>query len=75
MQLLINGENLEFKEAKSIKEILKDLKIEDRIFAITLNSTLVKKEDYKSTFPNNGDRIEFLQFMGGGWNKSKLKSR
>lgn len=66
MQLLINGENLEFKEAKSIKEILKDLKIEDRIFAITLNSTLVKKEDYKSTFPNNGDRIEFLQFMGGG---------
>lgn len=66
MQLLINGENLEFKEAKSIKEILKDLKIEDRIFAITLNSTLVKKEDYKSIFPNNGDRIEFLQFMGGG---------
>ncbi|RDU61704.1 sulfur carrier protein ThiS [Helicobacter sp. MIT 14-3879] len=66
MNLIINGNTMAFNEKINIKDILNKLEIEDKIFAITLNSTLVKKEEYNNTFPNNGDRIEFLQFMGGG---------
>lgn len=66
MQLVINGENMDFNEKSNIKDILKSLDIEDRIFAITLNSSLVKRDEYESTLPKNGDRIELLQFMGGG---------
>lgn len=66
MKLIINGESMEFSDGIDIKTILAILKIEEKIFAITLNSTLVKKEHYQSTIPQNGDKIEFLQFMGGG---------
>ncbi|RAX54383.1 thiamine biosynthesis protein ThiS [Helicobacter sp. 16-1353] len=66
MTLFINGTSMNFDTQKNIQEILEALDIESKIIAIALNSNLVKREDYKSTFPNNGDRIEFLQFMGGG---------
>lgn len=66
MNLIINGQNLEFESGKNIDEILAILGVEAKIFAITLNAKLVKKEDYKSTILREGDRIEMLQFMGGG---------
>lgn len=66
MILTINGEKMEFESGKNIDEILAILGVEAKIFAITLNARLVKKEDYKSTIPRDGDKIEMLQFMGGG---------
>ena len=66
MILIINGENMEFESGKNIDEILAILGVESKIFAITLNAQLVKKEDYKNTIPREGDKIEMLQFMGGG---------
>lgn len=66
MILIINGENMEFESGKNIDEILAILGVESKIFAITLNARLVKKEDYKNTIPREGDKIEMLQFMGGG---------
>ena len=66
MNLIINGENLEFENGKNIDEILAILGVESKIFAVVVNAKLVKKEDYKNTIPHNGDKIEMLQFMGGG---------
>lgn len=66
MTLFINGEAFEFDAPKNIKEILETLGVEEKIFAITLNSALVARESYQSTIPNNGDKLELLQFMGGG---------
>lgn len=66
MILIINGKKMEFESGKNINEILAILDIKTNIFAITLNAKLVKKENYESTIPNDGDKIEMLQFMGGG---------
>lgn len=66
MTLIINGKSMEFKEKNSIQDILDKLNIESQVVAVSLNSQLVNKESYIETFPNNGDRIEMLQFMGGG---------
>lgn len=66
MILSINGENMEFESGKNIDEILAILGVEAKIFAITLNAKLVKRESYSETFPQDGDKIEMLQFMGGG---------
>lgn len=66
MNLIINGENLEFENGKNIDEILTILGVESKIFAVVVNANLVKKEDYKSTILSEGDKIEMLQFMGGG---------
>lgn len=66
MTLIINGQSMDFDDLKSIQEILDILNIESRVAAIALNSNLVQKTQYNDTFPNDGDRIEFLQFIGGG---------
>lgn len=66
MKLFVNGESMEFENGKNIAEILEILGVESQIFAITLNAKLVKKEDYAHTILKDGDKIEMLQFMGGG---------
>lgn len=66
MTLMINGQSMDFDGKKSIQEILDVLNIESKVVAIALNSNLVQKTQYSDTFPNDGDKIEFLQFMGGG---------
>ena len=50
----------------NIQEILDFLTIESRVVAVALNSMVVKKEDWSMISAKNGDKIEFLQFMGGG---------
>ncbi|MGX2982272.1 sulfur carrier protein ThiS [Helicobacter sp. 23-1045] len=70
MRVFVNGESMEFENGKNIDEILAILGVEQgaksRIFAITLNANFVKKEDYKRIILKDGDKIEMLQFMGGG---------
>lgn len=66
MKLIINGENKEFSESLSVEKILDHLGIESQVVAVALNSLVVKKQDWNSTFPKEGDKLEFLQFMGGG---------
>ena len=66
MTLIINGQAMVFDDNNSIQEILDILNIESKVVAIALNSNLVQKERYDDTFPNDSDRIELLQFVGGG---------
>ena len=66
MRLFINGESMEFESGKNIAEILEILGVEAKIFAIMLNAKLVKKDEYAHTILKDGDKIEMLQFMGGG---------
>lgn len=66
MKLLINGTQTEIENGKNISEILLILGVESKIFAVVVNANLVKKEQYDSFIPKDGDKIELLQFMGGG---------
>lgn len=66
MTLLINGTQTEIENGKNISEILLILGVESKIFAVVVNANLVKKEQYDSFIPKDGDKIELLQFMGGG---------
>lgn len=66
MEIFINGKSYKFDTALNIQEILDNLEIEDKVVAVALNSLVVKKQNWKETFLENGDKIEFLQFMSGG---------
>jgi len=66
MNLIINGENRNIKENSTIDDILKDLKIADKVMAVAVNMEIVKKENWSSYTPKDGDKIEFLHFVGGG---------
>ena len=66
MQLIINGENQNFDDTFSLQEIMIDLKIEDKVMAAAVNMEIVKKDDWNNFIPKNDDKIELLQFVGGG---------
>ena len=66
MLLIINGENKTFKEGISLQEVITSLKIEDKVMAAAVNMDIVKKENWKDYRPVNDDKLELLQFVGGG---------
>ncbi|AOO64919.1 sulfur carrier protein ThiS [Sulfurospirillum halorespirans] len=65
MQLIINGEKKE-SGAKSIQALLDELGIESKVMAAAVNMNVVKKELWESYELNENDKVEFLQFVGGG---------
>jgi len=66
MKVIVNGEEKEIKEGTKIGELLKELGIEDKTMASAVNMEVVKKEDWNSHVIQEGDKVEFLHFVGGG---------
>jgi sulfur carrier protein len=66
MKLIVNGDHKEFEDNKSLGDIIKELQIEDKVMASAVNMQIVKKDDWKTFIPQDGDKIELLQFVGGG---------
>jgi len=66
MNLTINGEAKSFDSALNIAEIISILHIEGKVMAAAVNMDVVKKENWNTFTPQENDKIEFLQFVGGG---------
>ena len=66
MTLIINGETKEFQDELSLQNIIRDLQIESKVMAAAVNMNIVKKDDWSNYIPKNDDKIELLQFVGGG---------
>jgi sulfur carrier protein len=66
MTLIINGETKDFQDDFSLQNIITNLQIEDKVMAAAVNMNIVKKDDWNSFIPKNDDKIELLQFVGGG---------
>jgi len=66
MKLIINGETKEYSSNITIEEILNLLKIKNKVMASAVNMEVVKEKDWNKFKLKDGDKIEFLQFVGGG---------
>jgi len=66
MKLIINGEDKSFDSDINLKDIIINLKIEDKVMAAAVNMNIVKKSDWSNFILKENDKIELLQFVGGG---------
>ena len=66
MTLIINGEIKKFPDNSTLQNIITNLQIENKVMAAAVNMNIVKKDEWSSFIPKNDDRIELLQFVGGG---------
>ena len=66
MQLIINGETKEFEEGTSLQREITALQIEDKVMAAAVNMQIVKKDDWSNFRLHDSDKLELLQFVGGG---------
>jgi len=65
MQVKINGKNEEFLGG-TVLDLLKAKKIEPQMVAVEINDSMVDREHLGATQLKEGDRLEFLFYMGGG---------
>lgn len=65
MRLIINGDNID-SNAGTVRELLEELKIEPGRVAVEVNLLIIKKADYESHRLKDGDKIEIVNFVGGG---------
>ncbi|MFA6742138.1 MAG: sulfur carrier protein ThiS [Arcobacteraceae bacterium] len=66
MTLIINGEIKEFSDDSTLQNIITNLQIENKVMAAAVNMNIVKKDDWNNFIPKKDDKIELLQFVGGG---------
>jgi len=66
MQLTINGEDRAVENAANVAAVVAALGLDARKVAVELNLEIVPKSLYAQTALSDGDRIEIVQFVGGG---------
>ncbi|WP_044417163.1 sulfur carrier protein ThiS [Halarcobacter anaerophilus] len=66
MNLIVNGEEKNFEKDSTLEEIIHELKIEEKVMAAAVNMEIVKKDEWNSFVVRENDKLELLQFVGGG---------
>jgi len=66
MDIIINGNKKVFKESKTLENILKELSLDGKVMAAAVNMDIVKQNDWQHYKLKDGDKLELLDFVGGG---------
>lgn len=67
MKLVINGEDVDSKDGISVSQLLVEQNVKmPEMVSVELNGNIVRRENFDTTNLNEGDKVEFLYFMGGG---------
>ena len=67
MKLVVNGEGTDLSDNLTVSELLveQNVKMPDTV-SVELNGQILKRLAFEQTILAEGDKVEFLYFMGGG---------
>ena len=65
-KIQLNGDSYEIIKGTNLNELLGKLKIQKNKVAIEVNGEIVEKNKYPNLILNNNDKVEIVQFIGGG---------
>lgn len=67
MTLQVNGEKLNYEDPITVTELLIERKVKmPDMVSVELNGQIILRSTFEETMLSDGDRIEFMYFMGGG---------
>ena len=66
MFITLNGEPFELDEPLSVADLLIRLDIDARRVAVEHNLEILRRHLFSDTLVNEGDRVEIVNFVGGG---------
>ena len=66
MTIIINGKEKKFSSGFTLAQILAELSLEGKVMAAAVNMEIVKQDNWSSYKLSNGDKLELLDFVGGG---------
>ena len=65
-KIQLNGDFYEVNNGSNLYELLNKLKIQKNKVAIEVNSEIIQKDKYPNLILNKDDKVEIVQFIGGG---------
>ena len=65
-KIQLNGRKIALKQNFSIQDLLKKYKLNRKKVAVELNGKILPNNMYKIRKLKNNERIEIVQFIGGG---------
>lgn len=65
MNITVNGEDKKLDQ-QTLKELIEFLGVKEKVMAAAVNMQVVKKESWANHKLQEGDKVELLQFVGGG---------
>jgi sulfur carrier protein len=66
MILEINGERRSVPALENVRELLRHLGVGEDKIAVEINRRIVRRKEWDATAVNEQDKIEIVQFVGGG---------
>jgi sulfur carrier protein len=65
MQIILNGTPKE-TSATTIEALIREVGVEGKVMAAAINMEVIKQENWPTAPIQAGDKVELLQFVGGG---------
>jgi len=66
MRLTVNGEERSFEGVADVAGLMRALGLDPRKVAVERNLQIVPRSAYAAAALSDGDRLEIVQFVGGG---------
>jgi len=66
MTITINGEEREFEVSTTLEQVIEALNLQGKVMAAAVNMNIVKQDNWKEYTLSDADKIELLDFVGGG---------
>ena len=67
MTVIINGKQNTFERTLTVQELLEKTQVEmQEYITVQLNEEILKRENFSTVSVRDGDKVEFLYYMGGG---------
>ena len=65
-KIQLNGKKVSIRANLSILDLLKKYKLNNKKIAIEHNGKIIPRNNYKKKMLKNNDKLEIVQFIGGG---------
>ena len=66
MKIIVNGQEKEFEDKIKLSKLLSELSLDGKVMAAAVNMDIVKQDSWNDYVLNDGDKLELLDFVGGG---------
>jgi sulfur carrier protein len=64
--VIVNGNEKEFKKSITLQELLNELSLDGKVMAAAVNMDIIKQNIWDKHILVDGDKLELLDFVGGG---------
>ena len=65
-KIQLNGDPYEINSGTNLNDLLNKLKIQKNKVAVEVNGKIVERKKYTNLILNKNDKVEIVQFIGGG---------